>query len=496
MQSERGKHIAYWVVAGLFIAAYVLRHISAGYIFPVPWPDEASFLWQAIGFQHTNTLFAPELNPARDVFWMPPGYMIVIGALFKVFGYSLALARTASLICMCAVFVMLAAVIRKYALPLLSIFLLGAVFLTTPVIAAGNVARMDPMLFVIIAGALLLFKNGRDYTAFALLAISPLIHPNGIYFIAGALVYFILEKRWRNLSLRGFDILLFAIAVVLWGFYITYIAKHWGDFLSDMQYQLHRKSSNLYVFTLSNAVFLVPFIAIVVYGARKKTLDVLLTCFGFIMWWVYTTGGEMWYQCFYGMSFVILFCGFLPTFPAFLHHRPPSNRSFKLLTPLLATRTRARVFIFVMIALGVSLGYYAMPFYGSPLKIWNGSWGGMSISRTDIPYMTDGDIAAVKKYLIGLQSSPDPVYVRFFPEGDVLFFTDMEKGNLKFDDQVLTWIPASVLILHVSRHDTNRWDDEIKKYFAAINTQPGDSSHILTQRDSTEIFYFGNLPKP
>src|SRR5579883_1183 len=488
MQSERGKHIAYWVVAGLFVGAYILRHISAGYVFPVPWPDEASFLWQAIGFQHTNTLFAPELNPVRDVFWMPPGYMLIIGALFKVFGFSLALARTVSLICMCAVFTLLAAVIKKYPLPFISIFLLGAVFLTTPVIAAGNVARMDPMLFVIVAGALLLFKSGRDYKAFALLAVSPLIHPNGIYFVGGALVYILLEKRWRNISPRGFDILLFAIVGALWVFYIAYISHHWGDFLSDMQYQFHRKSSNLYVFTLSNAVFLVPFIAIVVYAIRKRTLDILLTCFGFIMWWVYTTGGEMWYQCFYGVSFVILFCGFLPTFPAFLQQVMSSKRSSTLLIRYLTTKKRAVIFILSLIAIGVSLGYYAMPFYGSPLKIWIGSWGGMSISRTDIPYMTDNDIAAVKKYLTGLQSSPDPVYVRFFPEGDVLFFTDMEKGNLKFDDQVLTWIPASVLILHVSRHDTNRWDNEIKKYSAAINLQSGDLSHIITKRDSTEIF--------
>ncbi|HET7153508.1 MAG TPA: hypothetical protein VFJ29_07050, partial [Candidatus Kapabacteria bacterium] len=217
--------------------------------------------------------------------------------------------------------------------------------------------------------------------------------------------------------------------------------------------------------------------------------------FGFIMWWVYTTGGEMWYQCFYGASFVILFCGFLPTFPVFLRHTATSNRLPKFLAPLFATKKRARASIIVFVFLGVALGYYAMPFYGSPLKIWNGSWGGMTISGTDIPYMTDSDIAAVRKYLTGLQSSPDPVYVRFFPEGDVLFFTDMEKDNLKFDDQVLTWIPASVLILHVSRHDTNRWDEEIKKYSAAINLQPGDPSHIITKRDSTEIFYFGSLPK-
>src|SRR5438105_2633552 len=97
--SPRAERILFWFSVVLVAAACVARHVVAGLTMPVPWPDESAFLWQAIAVQRTNSLFAPELNALREVFWMPPGYMIAVGALFKITGASLVAARWFSMVC-------------------------------------------------------------------------------------------------------------------------------------------------------------------------------------------------------------------------------------------------------------------------------------------------------------------------------------------------------------------------------------------------------------
>src|SRR5258706_521821 len=83
----------YWFTVLLFVVAMFARHLAVGVAFPIPWPDESLFLWPAIAFAKSTALFSPELNPHRDVFWMPPGYAIIIGTLFKITGASLVIAR-------------------------------------------------------------------------------------------------------------------------------------------------------------------------------------------------------------------------------------------------------------------------------------------------------------------------------------------------------------------------------------------------------------------
>src|SRR5689334_2756763 len=71
------------------LAAYLVRRHLVGLRFPVPWPDEGSFLWQALAFRDRGSLFAPEVNPEREALWMPPGFLVLEGLLFKVLPFSL-----------------------------------------------------------------------------------------------------------------------------------------------------------------------------------------------------------------------------------------------------------------------------------------------------------------------------------------------------------------------------------------------------------------------
>ena len=90
--------IGYWATLLAFFGAYVWVHQLAGLTFPIPWPDEGTFLWQALAFADGNTLFAPQVHPDRHIMWMPPGYMIVQGLIFKWASFSLEWARWLSAI--------------------------------------------------------------------------------------------------------------------------------------------------------------------------------------------------------------------------------------------------------------------------------------------------------------------------------------------------------------------------------------------------------------
>src|SRR5438477_10598474 len=71
------------VALGFLVAAYLIRRHVVGLRFPVPWPDEGSFLWQALAFRDRLSLRAPEVHPEREVMWMPPGFLVLEGLLFK-----------------------------------------------------------------------------------------------------------------------------------------------------------------------------------------------------------------------------------------------------------------------------------------------------------------------------------------------------------------------------------------------------------------------------
>jgi hypothetical protein len=82
-------------LAPLLAAACAIIFVRAalGFQFPVPWPDETGFVAPAFDFARTGSFFDPGMNPDRVVMWMPPGYMVALAALFRLFGYSYALAR-------------------------------------------------------------------------------------------------------------------------------------------------------------------------------------------------------------------------------------------------------------------------------------------------------------------------------------------------------------------------------------------------------------------
>ena len=78
-----------------FVIAYLHAHQLAFYNFPVPWIDESDILWRAIALAETGSLYMPQISPVQ-VYNRVPGYLLVMGALFKLWGFSLPFARHVS----------------------------------------------------------------------------------------------------------------------------------------------------------------------------------------------------------------------------------------------------------------------------------------------------------------------------------------------------------------------------------------------------------------
>ena len=74
----------------LFIISFTVLHIKAGITFPLPFGDETAFYYPAKAFCENNNLLAESINSKREVFWMPSGFMIFSGLVFKITGSSLA----------------------------------------------------------------------------------------------------------------------------------------------------------------------------------------------------------------------------------------------------------------------------------------------------------------------------------------------------------------------------------------------------------------------
>jgi len=472
MHGRRSNDLLYWIIAGLFLAGYAVRHIIAGLTFPVPWVDESHFLWQAIAFQRTNTLFTPELNPLRDILWMPPGYMVIVGIFFKIFGASLMVARSISFACMAASFVLLAIILRKRAYSYVMIILLGAMFLATPFVAAGNVARMDAMLLLIVSLSLLLFDYHREYAACALMAIAPLIHPNGFYFCFAVSGYMIFTKTRSNMrSLNYADYWFMVVVALTWFAYTFYIGNHWHDFISDMRFQFQRKGERRpFLIDFNGIVFLLFFFAVIIYGIYHKTISSLLAWFGIAMWFLCNVGSEIWYDFFYPISYVLIFAAVFPSIIFF-------SRS-------LNSAKMSRIPEIGIIALLLCIGGYAaiktIYIQQSLLDVWTGKWADMKIERSSVSYITDKEINEIGDFLssIGVSSSVNthPFMVKFIPEADALFFTEKETPALHFCEGLFYQCPPDIIIGHHSRY--------------LRDSSFPDTIDVIARQDSTDYFYF------
>jgi hypothetical protein len=467
------------------IAVYLLVHRLASFAFPIPQGDEATFLWQAVAFAKGNTLFAPELHGERSIMWMPPGYMIFLGLIFKITGFSLTIARTISMLFTIGAFVAMLLIgwqlrSREAIVVLMSLFLLNKFFIVT-----GNVARMESLVLLLTCCGYLLIAARFYVKGLALLLITPLIHPNGMYMFSFALLFVVLRVGLADVK-KSFclsDLLAVAVAIAAWLAYAYYVQGHWEDFRLDMGYQFARKASRDIVGTfLSSKQELgvgAAVLVMLVLSIRGDPKPALVAFLALGAWTIQRIGLEMWYSI-YDAIVILLVSILVLHFADDLLDRLPVHR--------ITVRRVIRALVLVaVIVCNIRIGMVESP-SGYP---WKMTWCGMRIQR-DVPYINESDIQKIRSFIISQKNAArPPLIVEFWPVGDALFFHDIEDKSLtmrfpRFDSRAL-----DLSVTHVSRYVPAWQEQAMIAQLRRSGLDQSDSRGLIHERDETEKWYAG-----
>lgn len=295
----------YWWIFVCFLVVTLAAtgvRIFMGFTFPIPWPDETDFIAQALAFSRTGSFFVSAMNPDRIVMWMPPGYMLVLAAVFKVFGYSFDLARWVSCILFIAVYALSIFIVRQVVDGWRSVAALAlslCAFLSPYMLATANLARMESLYLLLILCALLFTLRGRFVAGLAVILLTGLVHFNAVYFLPPHAAFLL----WSSISRRTFGVekwewALALSAALMAGAYAVFVLLNWPGFIEDMRAQFAFKAlrpsfGGTWGLVLVAAAYLVP--AIQWGAARRFSQSVYLSFYGAGFVILSTYGGQMWY---------------------------------------------------------------------------------------------------------------------------------------------------------------------------------------------------------
>jgi hypothetical protein len=479
MKNWARSDILYFLVMLVFISITVWVHLAAGFTFPVPWPDEAVFVQQAISFQQHNSLFSPNLSDSRHILWMPPGYIVLLGMLFKICGSSLFVARFFSLALTIASFVLLVWLLREHPARLHFLFLTGLFFLNRFFVVTANIARMEPLLILGIVGAIVLFYNRKSGTALTVLLALPLIHPNGFYFLCAGIAFVLVQRLYLKEEVRysSSDKWILALVLVLIAGYVAYAALHWSDFLRDMSFQFARKNKRNLIAPFrtygSLAFVCVSMIAVIAALARKEGKLILFSLFACAFWFVNKIGQEMWYQVFDVIAFLLL--------------------TIVLIQLLNPARKTIIYTVLVLLSVYVSIQLDMVErIKGYPYSL---VWYTMRFPA-QVDYFNNDDAVKIGDLLISHQKGSEPLRAMVYPNADALFLRDLEGKVLRSiyiaqDTSVFPAQKRDLYLVHISRYSPLGFDWLLLPWVledAKIDTS--DKKNLLFERDGTEQWYY------
>lgn len=474
--------VRWWTLA-LFVCVCLLtiQHLRSALDFPPPWPDEAHFLWQAAAVSDANSLFAPELNAEREIFWMPPGYMILQGLVFKATGVSLIAARWTSFAFITLTFLALSFALRRTSLPWIALGVCLVFFLHGAIQACGNVGRMEAGLIFLFISCFLALSRHRLFTPLALLAASPLLHPNGAYFLMGALIYVGLSSHFGNVfaRFRSFDAIVGACALILWLLFVWHVSAHWEHFVSDMSYQFFRKSNVRVWENILNArqlMFVAAIGAAFVIQWFKRTRYGWMLAVSASTWIIYRIGHELWYEVFDGLAYLFLVLFFVEALAQ------------RLNTSTLLSGFRTPLALAVTLA---ALLYWSnrSGVVHSPTE----SWAGFTWNQIEFPaktaYYREFDRDIIRIELSKISSPFTRSTVQFLPRADGLLYANMNDSSVIPYSPVFATRPADYYLIHRAQSLPAYWSNFEKRDLLAAGYDSLETKWLVYHRDSTEQWF-------
>jgi hypothetical protein len=460
-------------ISAFYLLLLIILVYFAGFNFPVPWIDESAFLLQAYSFTKTNSLLSPYLSPERTIMWLPPGYLILMGLVFKITGFSLRIARSVSFFFTFLSFIFAIKIIDKLEGNVFLKIMLLVFFLHPAIIAMANVARPEAIYFAlaIIAGYLLLSE--RQLAALSVAIFSGLFHFNGLY-VAVLSLSVIIASCVRNknnivqyiaFQFKKKDLLLFTTAVIAWLAYGLLIIGNFGSFVHDMTFQFKahaamlKLSSPPFLKSSRSLFFIFLFCLTGIYSLIKQKFNIaIISGFSLACYLLNGIGQEMWYGVFFVLSFSFLFVAL-----------------YLVLKVENYTVTRAAIILLIAV----------IPFFMITRTAQGYSFFGMKYIFKKA-YLTQGEITYIKDSLLSIQkkrNSGVPLTVRFIKPGDgLLFLAFLEKNNFS-------------LIQNLPIVKSRKVDIEVcinKKDYNPQSIDLINSNKMYRETDHIRIFYNGS----
>jgi len=476
MNLAQQRRAGFWALALAFGLAQIAVHLRADFSFPPPWIDEAQFLWQAKAVADTGTLLAPQLDPDRPILWMPPGWFWVTGAAFRVLGFDFALARALSLAFLLAAFALLAGLLRGLPHPRASLVLAGAFFLGRTFVAAGNVARMESLLLLGALGGFALLRSGLIWPGLALLAAMPLVHPNGVWFLAGGIAWLWLMPGQRARLARPGALGVAAVLVVAlaWLAFAALVAAHPDAFAQGFGHQLARKAGAARPgLLLGSRLLALAALVLLARWLRRDVPDaVLLACLAVPALLAHSIGQEYWYEVFEELFYLLLSLLALAAAGRWLARQPSLARRSGIAV--------AGVLGLLLLANGV---VHRVP---NPLGYpGNLVWHRMRVSDGE-PYLRDDERAFLRDFLTRLAPPGERPRVRFVPAAEALFYADLDGVEIRVSEPVFREEQPDWILLRASRWGSRGSFERALQRAGA--DAPGAAPPILT-RGETERWY-------
>jgi hypothetical protein len=441
VKAPRSARLVPAIAVACVLLVYLVQRHRIDLRFPVPWPDEGSFLWQALAFRDGFSLFAPEVNPEREALWMPPGFMVLEGLFFKVVPFSLSTARALSALFVCGAVTSVFACVRRFETKLL-FPVLAALCLFCPIASmAGNVARMEGLELFTLALAFFLVDRGRG-AALGVFALAPIVHPNGVFGIAvGVPAFFVLTRGVR--TMRRADWVVLAAAVLAWALYAFHVSQHWPDFLRDMDAQLRFKqyvsgSDGGTLGRLRQPVVWGSIVALAgaFLGARRiGTAIGAIGAFAAALLLQTVVAAGWLYEVY--PAFAILVTSVVVADVAFSWHAAQPS----------ASRTRCGVAFAVVLVLADVLAFRHDAFLERSLE------RATVVRKSLTPeYVTDGDQLAMKRYLASIvpPAGSRALAVQFLPDAEALLYEKLRGPTLRYVQQTFYEHRYDVLVVHDS----------------------------------------------
>lgn len=311
------NYISYLIKNHLGITFYLLTILiilhGLGFNFPIPWDDEPSFIFQAIAFAENNSLFTNILSDSKTIMWMQPGYILLHGLIYKLFGYSFELSRMISWVFYIMSIILFYNLIRKSSNYFLSYFAL-LIFLLPSGLAIGNVARMDVMILFLYLLSIQFLIEKKYILLISMIIIGLLTHFNTIYLLIALSIIFIYDYFENNkiatfLYASKTSYVILFLSIILLVLYLVFIYLNFSDYQSDMAYQFARKLDRIpFYLNYKNILIIISMsIIIIFFFIKKNRVFLILTSTGLSLFILFVNGQEMWYSFFLLISVSLFF---------------------------------------------------------------------------------------------------------------------------------------------------------------------------------------------